>query len=711
MNSYNKTEWKNGQAPALNAENLNKIENGIEEVTNEVINSVQKIQKIQMKGSTTYPNVDTAIENNVVYRVFREANGNPCGWLLFCGSKNYVDVEVTQIRLDMDGKLYRRKGIANRGTVTWESTWSEFDPDDSINVKMDLVPLDPSSEKIAAMPDGQFYGDTVNHKGTSKGGQSFYDTEYIDTALALKAPLSDFNTLSERAVQPAFIISHSNLHGYSSANALAENRAYAIYADVLSSEFSDLPAAAYGVTSYLMYYTSTSTRKQGIQLLNTPTDMWYRVVDGSGSGTWVPLTSSVQPANFLISHSNLHGYTDANSLDKNKVYAISADVTSSDFANLPDAAYGVTSYLTYYAYMTSRNHGVQLLQTATDMWYRTVSGTGSGTWVKIADVATVASEIAGAIESFAAKVVKPYGMTISHDETRGFTGANSLTQNNIYVIGSTVTSTEFTDLPSAAYGTTIYLLHYSYNATKKNGVQICTTSSKMWFRLVSNSAFGNWVELASQIDQNPNVTIDDYFVNTCVFKPISLDNNTGLFIFGDSITTDAHGGFTWGSLVAAKTGCTEYNFGVSGSAFVGYTAHPHTVMEQINSVPSGDWVNCDVCIVAAGTNDQKTENSAAGLRTAVQDVITAIKTNAPDAKIIFITPIRRESSGNNGLPMIAGAICNVALANECSVINGFDFPIPTHTNSWITELTDNDGLHPNVIGKKIYAQCVLNALL
>ena len=37
MNRYTKTEWRNGQAPALNAENLNHIENGLEAVTNEVI--------------------------------------------------------------------------------------------------------------------------------------------------------------------------------------------------------------------------------------------------------------------------------------------------------------------------------------------------------------------------------------------------------------------------------------------------------------------------------------------------------------------------------------------------------------------------------------------------------------------------------------------------------------------------------------------------
>lgn len=54
------------------------------------------------------------------------------------------------------------------------------------NTKMDLAPLNPTAEEIEAMPDSQLYGDTVNHKGTIKGGQSFYDTEYIDEAIPTK---------------------------------------------------------------------------------------------------------------------------------------------------------------------------------------------------------------------------------------------------------------------------------------------------------------------------------------------------------------------------------------------------------------------------------------------------------------------------------------------------------------------------------------------
>ncbi len=53
-----------------------------------------------------------------------------------------------------------------------------------ISTKMDLAPINPTAEQIAALPVGQLYGDTVNHKGNIKGGQEFYDTEYIDLELS-----------------------------------------------------------------------------------------------------------------------------------------------------------------------------------------------------------------------------------------------------------------------------------------------------------------------------------------------------------------------------------------------------------------------------------------------------------------------------------------------------------------------------------------------
>lgn len=81
--------------------------------------------------------------------------------------------------------------ITGNINYNWVRQADEIDIDNlksDIATKMDLAPLNPTAAQIAAMPNGQLYGDTVNHKGTIKGGQEFYDKEYVDTALNGKLP-------------------------------------------------------------------------------------------------------------------------------------------------------------------------------------------------------------------------------------------------------------------------------------------------------------------------------------------------------------------------------------------------------------------------------------------------------------------------------------------------------------------------------------------
>lgn len=207
MNSYNKTTWINGQAPALSAENLNNIENGIEAVTNEVIKSVQNVQ---LNGSTPYPNVDSAIENDIVYRVFAEGSGNPRGWLWFCGSKYYVDVEVAQIRIDREGKLYRRVGIANKGTVTWGSTWEQID----------ITAIDLSQyAKKAELPTK--VSDLTNDSG-------FIDIDQMKDALISKAnaPIIKHESLTPSSTETAKLFNFSD----GTAHDWSNSAAYSVFA-------------------------------------------------------------------------------------------------------------------------------------------------------------------------------------------------------------------------------------------------------------------------------------------------------------------------------------------------------------------------------------------------------------------------------------------------------------------------------------------------
>lgn len=64
-------------------------------------------------------------------------------------------------------------------TVVYHYDWREEGGSGDVSAKMDLAPINPTSEQIAAMASGQLYGDTANHEVTIKGGQSLYDKEYI----------------------------------------------------------------------------------------------------------------------------------------------------------------------------------------------------------------------------------------------------------------------------------------------------------------------------------------------------------------------------------------------------------------------------------------------------------------------------------------------------------------------------------------------------
>ena len=230
-------------------------------------------------------------------------------------------------------------------------------------------------------------------------------------------------------------------------------------------------------------------------------------------------------------------------------------------------------------------------------------------------------------------------------------------------------------------------------------------SDKYWY--MRYNVTGIWHKMSKGLtafeEQNT-----EYFVQTCINKPFTLSSSTRIALFSDSIGTSTHGGFSWASLVVQKIGCHISNFSVGGAAFVAPQGET-SIIDEINGVTN--WENFNTVIVAAGTNDAAYGTTAADLKTAISNIITAIRSHLPNAPIIFITPIQRNDYNNFKLPAIAGAICNIALQNECSVINGFDFPIATHSNDWITDFTDNDGLHPNANGKHVYAQSLLNVLL
>lgn len=224
----------------------------------------------------------------------------------------------------------------------------------------------------------------------------------------------------------------------------------------------------------------------------------------------------------------------------------------------------------------------------------------------------------------------------------------------------------------------------------------------------------NWVGLAEGTE-NGNVTTLDWFNATSVNKKEipALDSNTTILALGDSITA-AQDETGWVYHFQNMTGCTIVDKAVGGTSF-GESETPdsgHWMLTQIGNVTTAQWESADLVIVACGTNDYGHGTPLDELKEKVQSAITAIKAKT-SVPIVFITPIRRGNRLTDDpmlkMPIISGIISNVALANQCNVICGFDFPIPTYATGYVDNMTQ-DGLHPNALGANVFARSVINAL-
>lgn len=232
---------------------------------------------------------------------------------------------------------------------------------------------------------------------------------------------------------------------------------------------------------------------------------------------------------------------------------------------------------------------------------------------------------------------------------------------------------------------------------------------------------GNWQEwynisTESKYVYEPINSLSEYCVSTCINKhDITLNSNTNILAFGDSITAGGSFGESWVTKLSNIIGCANVNKAVSGALF-GHTTREsnYWISTQIDNTSTEQWNSADIIIVAAGTNDVGYNTPLSDLKTEVQNAITSIKNKNSTAPILFITPIRRGATDSSdtliNIPLVAGIIENVALSNECSVLNGFDLPIPSYTNGEIDGMMD-ENIHPNNTGMYVYAIGVINAIL
>ena len=161
MNSYIKTEWRNGQAPALSAENLNKIEEGIKSATDGVIelediigdlpNEFMHIQYAHEAHSSGYDAqinpvdeyddggvyIDEATDAKTCY-IVKAANAyeTPYGMLLPACTNNIPSQGFSQMMITSTGRFWFRYKDSDSGGGAWHpsSGWISL-TDGKLSVK------------------------------------------------------------------------------------------------------------------------------------------------------------------------------------------------------------------------------------------------------------------------------------------------------------------------------------------------------------------------------------------------------------------------------------------------------------------------------------------------------------------------------------------------------------------------------------------------
>lgn len=210
-------------------------------------------------------------------------------------------------------------------------------------------------------------------------------------------------------------------------------------------------------------------------------------------------------------------------------------------------------------------------------------------------------------------------------------------------------------------------------------------------------------------------------------KPFDFNGKTIQF-YGDSITAGVISGEHestdkgYAALFCEKVGATMRNSAVSGSTTAQKTAN--SVYDVVTNASS---ITADYIIVAGGTNDYYnqvpigTYNSTdpTTFYGALNGICEALQTKAPNAPVIFITPINKPSAPTATTKLYElddyrNTIFEVATTYGYSVVNGASLGFPNKHGANLNTFSYKmifDGVHPTADGHKMYARSLAGKLL
>jgi lysophospholipase L1-like esterase len=192
-------------------------------------------------------------------------------------------------------------------------------------------------------------------------------------------------------------------------------------------------------------------------------------------------------------------------------------------------------------------------------------------------------------------------------------------------------------------------------------------------------------------------------------------NNKTIVSYGDSITYGAYATTPYIKALATRFSATLTNRAVSSTTVSGTATNSTNVLIANNDDSGKDFI-----VIAGGTNDWTLGNALGSYGDATNEtfygaldvICNHLKTNAPNAKVIFITPINRFLHGVRPVATLNAyrqAITETALKYGFAVVDGRQLGMPNTSDTWAKEMLP-DGLHPSDLGHSVMCNSLIGIL-
>ena len=228
------------------------------------------------------------------------------------------------------------------------------------------------------------------------------------------------------------------------------------------------------------------------------------------------------------------------------------------------------------------------------------------------------------------------------------------------------------------------------------------------FNIESQDLWSNWTQIYPTI---PTLTSAYYYNmqyanlngHTCVDK-IALRKCKGhkIIIRGDSY---AQRDKTWGNSIGSA-------LEASSTEIIGEGGEKLTSM--LSDLRIASFNDVKALFIEGGLNDCHQKVDFTTFKEAIETFCTSFKSEHPDIHVVFISPPKSwytdESYERDNLAVYSAIMCNVAVKNGYSIVNGFDCPAGYCKSDLIDNLMP-DNIHFGTEHYDIFAKTIISAII